>query len=410
MVSNEVRYKVRALEKGLSDLALNLQRSNNNDIKLMLEKALGINARIQRILTSDSFLIEETKAYIEQFIKTIDEISDYCQEQNLVFRSASGRQVHGVSTLKKLANDALELFKLIDLSLRGEQLVETKEKITIDKSESRFDELAASFKKQHADTMRQSQKKVDKLLETLSSSVVESQNKAISKFSVIESTINEYKAEIGELGNSLRNIEEFQTRQLKDATTLYKEAELEIRDSKEQINEQLKIASEGVIASSFDKGAVSERRSANILRGSSLFCMLLIVIIAFTTFMESTKYGFDWESTVFRVVLIFILSIPATYLSRESAKHRQQEHNLHQTALDLKTIDPYIKSIPEPDQTKLRIRLVESILNKKTSNSLSQDSFPINSHEILMELIKKMDLSSVQNAEPKNTTTEKDVQ
>ncbi|MEI8642743.1 hypothetical protein P4S56_00435 [Pseudoalteromonas sp. Hal056] len=405
MVSNEIRYKVRALEKGLSDLTTILQNSDSDDIKVLLERASEINSRIRRILTSEGSLIEESRTYIEHFILTIDQIRDYCQEKKLVFRSASGRQIFGVSTLKKLSNDALELLKLINLSLHGEQGAEKKEKIIIDKSESRFDELAASFKKQHAETMRESQIKIDKLLETLSSSVMESQNKVTSKFSVIEGTINEYKVEIGELGSSLRNIEKFQQKQLFDVKAAYEEAEKEIKSKKEQINEQLKIASEGVIAGSFDNGAISERRSANYLRGGSLFCMLLIVIIAFTTFMESTKYGFDWESTIFRVVLIFILSIPAAYLSRESSKHRQQEHNLHQTALDLKTIDPYIKSIPEPEQTKLRVSLVESILNKKTSNLPYEDSFPVNSHELLLEFIKKIDLSNSQ-AKPSNGKSE----
>ncbi|MBH0011009.1 hypothetical protein I6F66_02840 [Pseudoalteromonas sp. NZS100_1] len=397
MISNNIRHKISSISKGLSDLKLTVV--GNDSALQLIDIAIEIFASIKKIAEIDIVLLSKKMDSIFDFIRVVDEIKEFFSSEKVGFKSSSGRQVFGINNINRLQKDTFSLLELIqsissnestkdekeikqELSLKNNQLL---------KNEKRFDELAASFKKQHGETIRVSQEKAEQLLTFLSSSVKESEQKVSNTLSIIQSSVSEYKDELGTLGNKITEIETTQKEQIQAFKDEYEKAKQEIETKKNEINELLKIASEGVIAGSFDEGAISEKRIADNLRYGSLGCMLGIIIIAIFTFVESTKFGFDWENTILRAVLIFILSIPATYLSRESSKHRKQEYNLHQTALDLKTIDPFLRSLPEAEQIKLRVNLVESLFGSKKQNSIEKDTYHTDSSELFMEFLKKLD-------------------
>lgn len=165
----------------------------------------------------------------------------------------------------------------------------------------------------------------------------------------------------------------------------------ELQGKHDQMDEMLGQSANRVMAQDYDTSASHERKAANKLRYGSIGCMIIIIGIVCYSFYDSTHSGFDWESSIFRTVLVFILSIPAAYLSRESAKHREQQYNYHHTALDLKAITPYIASLPEADQNRIKISIAERIFASRQTNVARQDSFPLNTQELMMELIKKVD-------------------
>lgn len=174
---------------------------------------------------------------------------------------------------------------------------------------------------------------------------------------------------------------------------LYETTLAELEEKKEQMDEVLGQTANRVMAQDYDYSAADEKKAANWLRLGSLACMGIIVYIVCYSFYDSTHSGFDWESSIFRTVLVFILSIPAAYLSRESTKHREQQYNYHHTALDLKAITPYIASLPEADQNRIKISIAERIFASRQTNVAQQESFPLNTQDLMMELIKKVDLS-----------------
>ena len=165
----------------------------------------------------------------------------------------------------------------------------------------------------------------------------------------------------------------------------------ELEEKKEQMDEVLGHTANRVVANDYDSSALSEKESADWLRYGSLGCMAIIVFIVCYSFYDSTHSGFEWESSIFRTVLVFILSIPAAYLSRESTKHREQQYNYHHTALDLKAITPYIASLPEADQNRIKISIAERIFASRQTNVAQQESFPLNTQDLIVELIKKID-------------------
>lgn len=195
------------------------------------------------------------------------------------------------------------------------------------------------------------------------------------------------------LENKLKNIEADYKSKLNSLSNFYDESLQSIEEKNTQLNEVLGEVSSRVIAQDFENSAEKEMKSANRLRYASIFCMFLIVAVVSYAFWESTQSQFDLQSSGFRLVLAFLLSVPAAYLARESTKHRQQQYAHLQTALDLKAISPYLASLPEVEQHKIKSEMANRIFASRDITSSSIDSYPINTHELVMELLKKLEFS-----------------
>ncbi|GAF52690.1 hypothetical protein [Psychrobacter sp. JCM 18900] len=144
-----------------------------------------------------------------------------------------------------------------------------------------------------------------------------------------------------------------------------------------------------MIVTEYADSADQEKIAADWLRWGSLFCMAIIILIAGYSFWESIHQSFDLSNSLLRLALVFLLSVPAAYLARESTKHRQQQYTHLQTSLDLKAINPYIASLPEEEQHKIKSEIAQRIFAPKDFQSISNESYPINSQEVIMALIAK---------------------
>ena len=164
----------------------------------------------------------------------------------------------------------------------------------------------------------------------------------------------------------------------------------DIENKNKQLDELLEAASGNVIAGDFSSSALQERKLADILRYCSIVCMLLIVVVVGYTFWETTVNEFQWQSSLFRVVLATFLSIPSAYLARESAKHREKQYLYHQMSLDLKTVTPFISSLPDESQNSLRYEMAKNMFSNKGVNHDNSDSYPINIQEIILGLMEKI--------------------
>ncbi|WP_051785693.1 hypothetical protein [Endozoicomonas numazuensis] len=212
----------------------------------------------------------------------------------------------------------------------------------------------------------------------------------------IKKLLNENELQVAKIRTETEELEGKIKNELDKASKAYNSALKEIRDKKKQIDDILGHVSGRTIAGDFEQSASDEKKMADWLRFASIGCMLLIVIIVGYSFWESTTENFDWQSSSFRIVLSFFLSIPAAYLARESSKHRSQQNSHLQTALDLKAITPYLASLPDDEQHKIKSQIANRIFASNQNQTTSIDSFPINTQEILIELIKKIDLKPTQ--------------
>lgn len=140
------------------------------------------------------------------------------------------------------------------------------------------------------------------------------------------------------------------------------------------------------ITASYQKSAETEKRSADVLRQFAIFFMLLVFFAVVFAYVESAKTP-DLSTSIFRLVLASVLSIPAAYLARESAKHRKQQYEYAQIALDVQAITPYIASLPDELQHKLKEEMAARIFVAKSFAHVTKESYPINIQELIVGLV-----------------------
>ena len=327
----------------------------------------------------DNPVSKNTKDYIESFIKAfenyevvlhkgnIEEIAEAILEicSSVVYLNLFVKDLdeQGKAYMKKLSGSANALQKKIEgLSILKVTLTDkASSNISNDMQDYR------NFKKQLKNTnenFEQINRKVRKLLD-------ESEGK-----------VNSLKKEIEAL-------EEIYKNKLSSISIAYEEELKAINDKNTQLDTLLGNAASRVIVAEYADSADQEKVAADWLRRGSLLCMALIVGIAGYSFIESMHQSFDLSNSLLRLGLVFLLSVPATYLARESTKHRQQQYTHLQTSLDLKAINPYIASLPEEEQHKIKSEIAQRIFAPKDFQSISNESYPINSQEVIMALISK---------------------
>jgi hypothetical protein len=195
-----------------------------------------------------------------------------------------------------------------------------------------------------------------------------------------------------ELSAGVESLEESLKRELDKVKALYDSAEERFGLKEAELNELLGRASSKAIAGGFAESAVAEKRMADIMRWVSISCMGVVVLILASSLLATLSQEFDWKASVFRAVLAVLLSVPSAYLARESAKHRNL-HNLYlQTSLELRTINPYLASLPVEEQNKIKSEVAGRIFGSQGRGVGSIDSYPINLQEIVMALVKRVEI------------------
>ncbi|AZL67971.1 hypothetical protein [Pseudomonas oryziphila] len=174
---------------------------------------------------------------------------------------------------------------------------------------------------------------------------------------------------------------------------LYNSTMIELDERKTQVNELIGVISNTSIIGSYEKDARSEKRSANFFRWGSIACMGIVVVMLAELITTSLDGSIHLDDVLARLAISLALSVPAAYLARESAKHREQQYRLRQTSLDLAAISPFLASLPLEEQHKIKTEMALKIFATQEFSRTSENSFPINTHELLLELIKRLEPS-----------------
>ena len=217
--------------------------------------------------------------------------------------------------------------------------------------------------------------------------------------------LNENELRIAALEKELVGLGERTAVEMNNFTAAYASHLHDIKEKKTEIDGILGHVSGRAVAGDYEKSAAEERKMADWLRTGSLVCMGAIAIVLGYSFIETIDTDFNWQKSLFRIALAFLLSVPAAYLARESAKHREQQYQHLQTSLDLKAISPFMASLPEDEQHKIKIAIASKIFAGRDFSKVGADPYPLNTHEIIIELIKRFDPAKA-NSKPSNDAAE----
>jgi hypothetical protein len=122
-------------------------------------------------------------------------------------------------------------------------------------------------------------------------------------------------------------------------------------------------------AGAYSSYANQEKKTANYLRGSAITLMILGVAIlvvpeVIKIVKEAEAYALKWEITLARVPFSLILFVPAFYLARESAKHRNNEIMNRRREHILSTIDPYLALLDDKKAEDIKVEIAKGIFSE----------------------------------------------
>jgi hypothetical protein len=127
-----------------------------------------------------------------------------------------------------------------------------------------------------------------------------------------------------------------------------------------------------------------EGKAANTWRLVAIGFMIISVVILSYSLLELTGEHFDWTKAVIRIVVTFLMGIPASYSAFESSKHRKEERRNRHIEQELAAIDPYLESF----DPKKKAELKESLLKDVFGNMKDRDDG--SSYALPQEAIIKM--------------------
>lgn len=223
----------------------------------------------------------------------------------------------------------------------------------------------------------------------------------VKKFKALES---QYEESLDNLTKQQKNfIEELEKNHQTQIDTLNNDIKAIVESNQheastgvEKINKLVGIAANTSITGSFKDNAQRERTGADWNRYGSIASMV-VSILAFVFYEAVFDFNADQElhHTIARFGLTFLLSLLAAYLARESSKHRQQQYNYQQIALEHEALSPYISDLPEEKQHELKIEMAKKLFPGTGNQSKTgTEGLPINIHDLFVELIKKADFKS----------------
>ncbi|HDS1059378.1 hypothetical protein [Pseudomonas putida] len=221
----------------------------------------------------------------------------------------------------------------------------------------------------------------------------------------IKKLLDENSTRLSDFEQNLKNLENIAVTEIQKITKAYEAAKADIDEKTNHINRVTGQAAARMIAGDYEGTAASEKEAADNLRYLALACMLLIVGVLGWAVIESTSTNFEWERFLSKISLVFLLGVPAAYLARESAKHREQQYHHLQTSLDMKAISPFLASLPEEEQHKLKALIATRIFGGRDFSKVGNDPYPINTQEIIMKIIEKADFSNKQANATENSNS-----
>lgn len=160
---------------------------------------------------------------------------------------------------------------------------------------------------------------------------------------------------------------------------------LHLNKKRKEVDNLASIVTDRAITSSYLRSSMAERKISDGLRNAAMAFMTLACIFAAISVFTAGNQT-DLSTTFLRLSLALIVSVPAAYLARESAKHRKQQYEHLQISLDLAAITPYSASLPTEMQEKIKEEMASRIFINKNFDSVTKESYPINLQEALMTI------------------------
>jgi hypothetical protein len=295
-----------------------------------------------------------------------------------------------IATIEKIASDAKALYEDFDVSPLSRQKFEVStEPSSQPKSHSDFE-----AQMEHSAEIEKQLQQKDKQIQNLQSQIERSRQSLEALNQKLNGTITQAQQEAKQQLN--QKVKEADA-QLKSLDVISKNAV----DLENQSKKLFRFVSQDCITGNLHNVAGKEEKLAKYFRNMAIGMIGGVIMgdgyLLYQSY-ASNLFVLNWAEMI-RLALFFIpCGILATYLARESTKHRKKYDKYIKTYIDLKAIHPFINSLPEAEQQQIKTNFANRVFAPADSTDSTEPSTPIDLQKILLALIKKIDTKSNKSA------------
>jgi len=150
---------------------------------------------------------------------------------------------------------------------------------------------------------------------------------------------------LNQLSQKIDQLESSYNKTIEKIEETYQTAKKKTEQYSDQFSEIIGSIAEKGLAASFEKNAYIEMRAANIFRLLAVLLMCASAYIILYYLWINPQNEISIISIAKKTVVVFAISIPATYLARESGKHRLVANEYLKKRVYLATIEPYTRNL-----------------------------------------------------------------
>ncbi|WP_433769342.1 hypothetical protein [Pseudomonas putida] len=145
------------------------------------------------------------------------------------------------------------------------------------------------------------------------------------------------------------------------------------------------------VTGNYQRIANAEAESANFWRWATVLIFGAGIGIAIATFIKFWHEPFSQDTAISVLIRLFyaiVITSPAIYTARESARHRTNADRARQTELELASIGPFIELLPEDSKVAIRTGLTSSYFGRTTEAHTVSSPLDPEHFKNLVEVLK----------------------
>jgi hypothetical protein len=111
------------------------------------------------------------------------------------------------------------------------------------------------------------------------------------------------------------------------------------------------------VTSGYLKTANEAKVTVRVWQGIAVLAMIVLIAVAYFTFLPSVQGTFTWEGFAGRVFFTLTIGVLAAYAASQADKYISVERRNRTLALELEALGPYLAPLPEERQQEFRLTL-----------------------------------------------------
>lgn len=353
---------------------LELIKSENAVAKLEIEKIIFFKTACQylidrtKITLPELITIAELNTISNEFENALTQINNYLGSDNIGHINNATNSIYSALSMIKnfpiaVSKNDFNFTKIISDfkdTLEGKLLEIDKQKTA---SENELNELNKKLEASKFDlsTLSKQHNKTKNELDTITHSFKTDLQTVINDFKLTSE--NQKTALNSELVKDKNKIE-----------VISNEIIVSLKQKQEEASRLVDVIGNTGVAGSFRRTANYHQITSNRLRSLAIILMLLLSIFMLCTIYDLSDSNFIWQKSVLRILGASILIYPASYLARESEKHRKIENINRRLEIELAAINPFIEMLDDAKKQEIKVSLVDKYFGNENQSNESNES------------------------------------